>query len=284
VAFDLEKGRLWVVCGGCRRWSLVPLESRWETLEELERLTSGGARCLSKTDHVSLFREGSLEIVRIGTAELAEEAWWRYGRQLPDQSRLSRWAPPLYRRFRFGVSGWVGEKSCPECGHPFRDLPYTDAKILTVQPGGEFGEGTSFSLVRRCPRCKDLQRGGLRLGGVEAELTLARFLAFQNFSGESRVTVQAAARLLENPEGPADLVRLLSRYGRPLGELQPMGLTALEFVVNAARERTLMRLEAEALQARWRREEELAALIDGELSPLGPLGALLWKVRGKSGS
>jgi hypothetical protein len=117
---------------------------------------------------------------------------------------------------------------------------------------------------------------------VEAELTLARVLAFLSFSGESRVTVQAAARLLDDPEGPAVLVRLLSRHGRPLGELQPMGLTALEVVVNAARERTLMKLEAEALQARWRREEELAALVDGELSPLSPVGALLWRVRGRS--
>ena len=115
-------------------------------------------------------------------------------------------------------------------------------------------------------------------------MTLARVLAFQSFSGESRVTVQAAARLLDDPEVPAVLVRLLSRHGRPLGELQPMGLTALEVVVNAARERTLMKLEAEALQARWRREEELAALVDGVLSPLPPIGALLWKVRGRSGT
>jgi len=110
---------------------------------------------------------------------------------------------------------------------------------------------------------------------------LARVLAFQNHTGEARVTVEAAARLLKDPDGPADLFRLLSRHGRPLGDLQPMGLTALELIVSAARERTLMRLEVEALQARWRREEELAALVDGELSPLIPLGALLWRVRGR---
>jgi hypothetical protein len=178
----------------------------------------------------------------------------------------------------------VGEARCSECETGFRDLPFSDAKILIIQPGEGLergGEGGSFSLIRRCPRCKEIRRGGLRLEGVEAELTLARTLAYQSHSGESRVTVQAAVRLLEDPEGPANLVRLLSRHGKPLGELQPIGLTALEAVVSAARERTLMRLEVEALHARWRTEEELAALVDGVLSPVTPLGALIWKVRGK---
>jgi hypothetical protein len=253
-------------------------------LEGLERLVSGEAQLLSRTDHIALFRNRSLEIVRVGSADLAEEAWWRFGQQIPEQSRLSRWAPPLFRRIRFGVLAWVGQEECGECGYIFRDLPYSDLKILIVKPEGGFeggGEGGVFSVTRRCPRCRDAQKGGLRLSGVEAELTLARVMAFQNHTGGSRVTVQAAARLLDDPDGPADLVRLLSRHGQPLGDLQPIGLTALECLVVAARERTLMRLEVEALQARWRREEELAALVDGELSPLAPLGAIIWKVRGK---
>jgi hypothetical protein len=144
------------------------------------------------------------------------------------------------------------------------------------------GRGT-FSLVRRCPRCKDSVQGGLHLRGIHAELTLARVIAYQNFMGESRVTVEAAARLLADPDGPLDLVRILSRHGRPLGDLQPIGLTALEIVVNAARERTLMQLEAGALQARWRREEELAQLVDGVLTPFQPVGTVLWKLRRNQG-
>ncbi|NNM03742.1 MAG: hypothetical protein HKO65_01465 [Gemmatimonadetes bacterium] len=287
VAYDPGKGRLWQVCRSCRRWSLVPLESRWEPLEELEGLVSGGAKLLSRTDHIGLFRVRSVEVVRIGPAEVSEEAWWRFGRQLPDPGRVSRWAPPLYRRLRFGNLAWVGREECAGCGFEFTTLPYSDLSILIVDPGGDDpsdgGPGT-VSLIRRCPRCKDPVQGGLRLQGVEAELTLARLMAFRNHLGTSRVTVEAAARLLEDPDGPSDLVRLLSRHGRPLGDLQPIGLTALEVVVSAARERTLMRLEAEALQARWRREEELARLVDGELSPISPMGAVLWRLRGKSGS
>lgn len=110
-------------------------------------------------------------------------------------------------------------------------------------------------------------------------MALARIMAFRNRSGETRVTVQAATRLLGDPEGPEALFRLLSRHGRPLGELQPIGLTALEVLVNEARDRTVMRLEAEALQARWRREEELAALFDGELSPVARLEELIRGIR-----
>lgn len=284
VAYDPEKGRLWQICRSCRRWSLVALESRWEALEELEALVRGGARLLSKTERIGLFKAPSVEIVRIGSAGASEEAWWRFGRQLPDPGNLSRWAPPLYRRIRFGNLAWAGHETCSACGFAFTTLPFSDIPILTVSPsaGEEYGTGGGgFSLVRRCPRCKDSAQGGLHLGGIEAELTLVRVMAYLNFVGESRVTVDAAARLLADPDGPADLIRILSGHGRPLGDMQPIGLTALEVVVSAARERTLLKLEAEALQARWRMEEELAELVDGELSPLAPIGTVLWRLRGK---
>ena len=35
VAFDPGRGRLWAVCSTCKRWSLTPIEDRWEALEEL---------------------------------------------------------------------------------------------------------------------------------------------------------------------------------------------------------------------------------------------------------
>ena len=30
LAFDSERGRLWVVCRRCRQWNLTPVEERWE--------------------------------------------------------------------------------------------------------------------------------------------------------------------------------------------------------------------------------------------------------------
>ena len=35
IAYDPERGRLWAICDGCGRWTLAPIETRWEALEEL---------------------------------------------------------------------------------------------------------------------------------------------------------------------------------------------------------------------------------------------------------
>lgn len=40
VAFDEETGRLWVICLHCRQWNLVPMELRWEALEECKRIAA----------------------------------------------------------------------------------------------------------------------------------------------------------------------------------------------------------------------------------------------------
>ena len=277
VAYDMDRGRLWVVCRQCRRWSLVPLESRWETLEELERIVAGvsgaglEARLLAKTDHVALFREGSMEIVRVGSAGLTEEASWRYG-NLPGLPRRRR---GLRRRRRATVV-WKGARSCSACGYVFQELPYTDRKILIVRPEEE--EEQPPSLIRRCPWCRDADEGGLHLRGLEADLTLARVMAFEQDAPASLRKVDAAVRVVER-EGPAALVRLLTRHGRPIGDLPPVGLLALEIYATEAREKALLSMEVAALEARWRREEELASLIDGNLTPVPLLEELVRRFR-----
>src|SRR5690349_7483676 len=81
LAFDAEKGRLWVICRRCQRWNLTPLEERWEAIEECERAFSA-TRLRVSTDNVGLarVREG-LELVRIGKPQRPEFAAWRYGQQ-----------------------------------------------------------------------------------------------------------------------------------------------------------------------------------------------------------
>ena len=82
LAFDGEKGRLWVVCPACQRWNLTPLEERWEAIEECERLFRG-ARLRVSTENVGMARlpEG-LDLIRIGRPLRPEMAAWRYGRML----------------------------------------------------------------------------------------------------------------------------------------------------------------------------------------------------------
>ena len=81
LAFDSDKGRLWVVCRGCERWNLTPLEERWEAVEACERLFRG-TRIRTSTENIGLSRhpEG-LELVRIGRPLRPEFAAWRYGDQ-----------------------------------------------------------------------------------------------------------------------------------------------------------------------------------------------------------
>jgi hypothetical protein len=81
VAFDGERGRLWVVCRRCERWNLSPLEERWEAIEDCERMFRD-TRLRVSTDNIGLARIGDqLEIVRIGRPVRGEFAAWRYGDQ-----------------------------------------------------------------------------------------------------------------------------------------------------------------------------------------------------------
>jgi hypothetical protein len=81
LAFDQERGRLWVICEHCRRWNLSPLEERWEAIEECERQYHNTPQSFS-TDNIGLAQlpEG-LHLVRIGQPRRREFAAWRYGRQ-----------------------------------------------------------------------------------------------------------------------------------------------------------------------------------------------------------
>ena len=95
LAFDLERGRLWVVCRHCGRWNLTPLEERWEAMEECERrFHRTPLRVASDNIGMAQLREG-LQLVRIGKAQRTELAAWRYGRyalRLPwRRSRLASW-------------------------------------------------------------------------------------------------------------------------------------------------------------------------------------------------
>ena len=81
LAFDSERGRLWVICPHCARWNLTPLEERWETVEDCERLFRN-ERLRAQTPNIgyALGRD-STGLVRIGRPLRPEFAAWRYGRE-----------------------------------------------------------------------------------------------------------------------------------------------------------------------------------------------------------
>jgi hypothetical protein len=78
LAFDVAKGRLWVVCLECDRWNLTPLEERFEAIEDCEKLYRG-TYVRSSTGNIGMAKlRGGLELVRIGAPLRPEFAAWRY--------------------------------------------------------------------------------------------------------------------------------------------------------------------------------------------------------------
>ncbi len=313
LAFDPGRGRLWAVCKSCRRWSLMPIEDRWEALEELEKHTVDKAKLLSQTDNIALLRSGPLEIVRIGKAKLTEEAWWRYGRELASRKRnwdklgvagtvaagavvaggwaaggismLGVWLIMGHgsetvrdgaRWLRFGSSAWRGEQRCAKCGHSFRSIAFRDRSTLGLFQGTQ----GALEVVARCPKCGEYRDAGLHLTGEEAQRTLRRVLAYHHFAGASEQRVFKATRLIQEAGSPQDLARIVVRDGKRLGDLRRTGGIALEIAVNESNEQRLLELEVAELEAHWKREEELASIIDGELTPLPLLEQMRRRVNG----
>jgi hypothetical protein len=88
IAFDATRARLWVVCPSCDQWNLVPVEERWEALEECEQLALG-AESRADGGGVGLARtEGGLELLRASGFSDADIANARYGRRIQQRQRL----------------------------------------------------------------------------------------------------------------------------------------------------------------------------------------------------
>lgn len=306
IAFDPRRGRLWAVCPACSRWTLAPFEERWEALEELEKTARDRGRVLSSTENIALIDAGGVQLVQVGSARLQEEAWWRYGAELARRrsqyrtvaaaetaaqigililtgfgilwigkgdlfNRLRRWN-------RFGTSAWQGDSTCPNCGAAVQRIAFRETKNMLVLPGQE-ARGDSVRLQMICWRCGATRdRGGHTLQGVAAEHTLRRIMAYHHFAGAKEDTVRSATSLIEHAGSPehflGDAARRFTYVRDVLWEKDQAPAFALEIALSDATERLLLELELAELEARWRQEEEIAAIVDGELTPVAGLDRL----------
>jgi len=301
VAYDPRHGRLWAVCEHCRRWSLAPIQERWEAVEELERLVRDRARLRARTDHISLLRAGDVEIVRIGgEAPRREESHWRYGQEYagrrrrarliegigevldgittgvvmllglvtagapldpePDSDKWLRWM----RLRRFGRYAWAGDAACEVCGQPLPPARFEDRPALVLEPT----PAGRTRLRRRCRACGVDPRSGVALEGPAAEHVARRMLAYVNYTGADAATLAHAVGLLDRAGSSSTFLAQLPAQPLVLGRLPGRVSFALEIAFSDEHERELLQLDVAALALRWREEEALAAIVDGELTPL----------------
>jgi hypothetical protein len=314
VAYDPARGRLWAVCDACGGWTLAPLSQRWETLEELEKIVttrgSRGARLEGRTENVALFKVGRSEVIRIGPTTLLEEAAWRYGRPRSTgyrgdganpfaPRRLSPreiWIGARYllraaldgkhvgaqrgemrRWIRYGDVAWRGSRACRACGFIHEEMSFFQSRTLILRDAGR--QRPTPDLVWACPRCRDEDRGGLHLEGTSAALVLRRVLARQQINGNPPGHLRAAAHLIELGGGAAGLSSILARYGRYLSDLPITSAVAVRVLAEDAYEQHLLNLEAAAVERQWRHEEELASIIDGDLTDIPDLDRMRIELR-----
>ena len=195
----------------------MPFEQRWEALEELERVTCDRARLLLQGENIALYRADRLELIRIGNAGLAEEAWWRYGDELARREARARrikrrgkiidalvtmaivglplWTDKHAERWvnsarhdSFGKLAWTGSERCETCNREIRKLPFALRTEIQVLGGLE-----TVSLRIPC----SCRKAGALLRGPAAHHALRRILAYHNFSGASQPDILRAAALVD---------------------------------------------------------------------------------------
>jgi hypothetical protein len=299
IAFDPGRGRLWAVCPACHRWNLAPFDDRWEALEELEKARVDRGRVVASTEHIALVDVPGVELVRVGGARLAEEAWWRYGSRMMRRRRQARVLTVaelamiagaavlsggimylggggvlnnLVRWRRFGSTAWRGHTACIRCGAPLTELTFKGARKLHLSRD----EQLDPALHLRCRSCR--LRGGdgeFQIEGAPAQHLLRRVITYSHYAGASEKRVRSATDYIEKLGHPAAVTRELSTTGLRIDALLDRGrrtqAVALEIALNEESERRLLEMALAELEARWREEEEIAAIVDGQLSPVGGL-------------
>ena len=300
LAFDAEKGRLWVVCRRCERWNLTPLEERWEAVEACERLFRG-TRLRTSTDNIGLAKhpEG-LELVRIGKPLRPEFAAWRYGDQFGRRrNRMILLGSTAGLVTAGGIVaggmliGFAGGTFAFNVANFTYNMYRTRARIRFRTTDGQLRSLTrgEVLIATRIEPADDevgfrLQThtgvwvSGHRewLEGEDARRALAAIMPSYNVMGGRRGTVEAAVSAIEALGHPRrfllDVVGRRGAYERGgvsglVKEMPKSTKLALEMALHEEQERRALEGELWRLEQAWREAEEIAAISDDLLLPKG---------------
>jgi hypothetical protein len=298
LAFDGERGRLWVVCRRCEKWNLSPLEERWEAMEACERLYRS-TRLRVATDQIGLAKlADGTELVRIGRPLRPEFAAWRYGDQFGRRRRgmllrvglgLGALGGVLAGGLAVGVSlggAWYGLWQLTE--YIVRGSPEQVVAKLR-KPGGDIAHVRRRHLneMRLVPGETDDQFGifvrakndRFTLHGPEAVRAAGILLPAANRFGGSRTQVAAAVGAIEQSGGSEPFLLETARRqardlpvlgGKPKKHRQPLALApelrlAAEMAAHEESERRALEGELIILEEAWRQAEEIAGIADNLL-------------------
>ena len=299
IAYDPHRGRLWAICESCRRWTLTPIEDRDTALYELEKAFRDRAKVITGTANISLLAIQDCLVVRVGKAELTEQAWWRYGGELERRKRsfesprsvMTAYAygglhllgrvvglhdedlsvtwddqpiSDILRWRRFGWAAWHGRVGCPYCKSTLRALRY-DMSWWVYPLRAADG---SLEIGVPCPRCDPWTPEHVyRIEGPQAQNALRRCLAYQNISGAAEPMIRQAVRAIDEAGSAEGFTESAASRRQSLWKMGPVGAIALEISLSETVESRQLELEVKALEAYWKQEEELARIIDEELTP-----------------
>lgn len=289
LAFDVERGRLWVVCRRCARWNLTPIEERWEAIDECgRRFRTTPAR--ASTEHVGLARlnEG-LELIRIGRPLLPEFAGWRYGRQLSRR----------HHRYVVGAALGLGAAAATAVSMPVA----VGTSILALFPSYlvgraqrarsilpkvripfEAGEILSVSTLHMQLHAlrRDDSEAGWELEVAHAEGTacltgptavqaLTHLMPTLNRAGASRHALKDAVSEIQQVGDPRQFFASVPQEYRPdanrLARLPHEVRLAVEIAANEDNERHALEGDLDLLERAWREAEYIASIADDLIVP-----------------
>ena len=292
LAFDANRGRLWVVCPKCERWNLSPVEERWEAVETCEAIFRG-TRVRVSSENIGLAKhpEG-LELVRIGEPLRPEFAAWRYGDQFGRRRKrailygvggvvviggvvLSGVAAGVISAGVLGQSGSFFNMFVN--GRTLAKVKAADGTVLKLKNPDlqharvEF-QGDEWAFVLGKKKKKEH-----RFEGEEAQKVAEVVVSRINRSGARQGDIQDAVRLLDELGSPEAVLRAAAQAptrrgkdgnGRVALVSAPTRL-AVEMALHEEQERRALEGELWLLERRWREAEEIAGISDSLLLPEG---------------
>jgi hypothetical protein len=286
------------VCTGCGRWNPVPLEDRWEALGALEEAFQSRGVPILASDELALARVDGGELVRVGEPPRESWAGWRYGTDLPrpDTPRpglLRRFlerlpAPPVEGYDPYGLARlphserWFASPfiesagpltalfravplapRCPGCGEPLLLKPWDFQRLRFEKSDGE---------VRVAAPCALCGREVLiPLGAARPAIRLG--LATVTRDPALRRRARPVARRVEAWGGAREFLEGMAARRLSLGELGPGLRMGLGMVLDEG-------AESDALEREWRTAEEVAELLEGDLSAHPGFEAFQRRVQG----